>query len=454
MKILHVLHNSLPLLCGYSIRSGYIVNLQRAMGLDPVVVTSGQHPNGTMMQETIDGTAYWRTPPVPASALPFVREAMLMRSLQRHVERVAREVKPDLIHAHSPVLVGLPAYRVARKLGVGFVYEIRDLWENASVDRGRFAADSPLYKVAQRLETYVLSRADAVVTICDLLKTELQPRAATPGRVHVVANGVDADAFAPQPASAALKERWKLSGKEVILYAGTFQRYEGLHLLVRAIRHIVRSRPTAHLVIVGGSAGFAHGAGSVTPEERDLLSLVHEVGVGEHVTFTGRIPHAEVKDLYAIADVVAYPRRLTRTTALTTPLKPLEAMAMARAVVVSDLPPMRELVRDGETGLVFRAGEVHELAATITKLLRHPELRQRVGEGARTWVAAERQWPHLVARYKDIRFRHQPPAAARTRVRSAICACLGGRTVEGSSGRQRSSRPSRCCYQDTSVRSS
>ena len=123
-----------------------------------------------------------------------------MRNLERQVEIAAREVRPDLIHAHSPVLVGLPALRVAQRLGLGFVYEIRDLWENASVDRGRFGAESPMYRVARRLESHVLSRADAVVTICDLLKTELQPRAGRPDKVHVVANGVDAHAFAPQAA--------------------------------------------------------------------------------------------------------------------------------------------------------------------------------------------------------------------------------------------------------------
>lgn len=402
MKILHVLHNSLPLLCGYSIRSGYIVNLQRAMGLQPWVVSSGQHPNGALMREAIDGVEYWRTPGAQLNSVPFLRECMLMRNLERQVEIAAREVRPDVIHAHSPVLVGLPAMRVARRLGLGFVYEIRDLWENASVDRGRFTAESRMYRVARRLETHVLSRADAVVTICDLLKAELQPRAGRPDKVHVVANGVDAYAFAPQAANSELKERWKLAGKEVILYAGTFQPYEGLDLLVRAIGHIVRSRPSAHLVIVGGSAGFAHGTESVSPEERELLRVVRETGAADHVTFTGRIPHADVKDMYAIADVVAYPRRLTRTTALTTPLKPLEAMAMAKAVVVSDVAPMLELVRDGQTGVVFQAGDVRDLASKLTKLLRNAARREQVGQGAREWVLRERQWPDLISRYKDV----------------------------------------------------
>ena len=181
MRILHVLHNSVPLLCGYSIRSGYIVNLQRAMGL---------HPSGRQLRaapERPRDARDHRRRRVPANCrgarsipCPFSASGMLMRNLERQVESAAREMRPDIIHAHSPVLVGLPALRVARRLGLGFVYEIRDLWENASVDRGRFGAGSPMYRIARKLDSHVLSRADAVVTICDLLKAELRPASAGP----------------------------------------------------------------------------------------------------------------------------------------------------------------------------------------------------------------------------------------------------------------------------------
>ena len=106
--------------------------------------------------------------------------------------------------------------------------------------------------------------------------------------------------------------------------------------------------------------------------------------------------------MYAMADVVAYPRRMTRTTALTTPLKPLEAMAMAKPVVVSDVAPMLELVRDGQTGIVFRAGDVLDLASKMGRVLRNSALREQVGQGAREWVLRERQWPDLIARYQTV----------------------------------------------------
>jgi PEP-CTERM/exosortase A-associated glycosyltransferase len=398
MRVLHVLHHSLPFLSGYSIRSSYIVNLQHSSGVRTAVVTSGQHPNGDSEREQIDGTEYRRTPK-RVERTPLLRELRLMADLERAVDSAASELAPDVIHAHSPVLVGLPALRVARRRGIPMMYEVRDLWENAGVDRAKFAAGSVSYRLARSAESYVLRRADTVVTICNGLRKELSARVSNPSRLKVIANGVDVDAFCPAAADESLRHRWGLAGKQVVLYAGTFQPYEGLDLLVRAMRDVVARYPAAHLVIVGGSPGLAGGARSVTPEEHSLQSVVREQSLSAHVTFTGRIPHAEVKQMYALADVLAYPRRLTRTTALTTPLKPLEAMAMAKPVIVSDVPAMQELVCDGKTGLVFRAGDADDLASKCCDLLGNQVRRWGLGTAAREAVIAERQWATLVSQY-------------------------------------------------------
>src|SRR4029078_2592297 len=108
---------------------------------------------------------------------------------------------PDVVHAHSPVLVGLPALRTAHDRGIPCVYEIRDLWENASVDRGKFGYNSPQYLLARALETYVVTHADAVVTICQTLRRELASSIRDPLRLFVVENGVDVTAFQPQTPS-------------------------------------------------------------------------------------------------------------------------------------------------------------------------------------------------------------------------------------------------------------
>jgi glycosyltransferase involved in cell wall biosynthesis len=282
------------------------------------------------------------------------------------------------------------------------VYEIRDLWENASVDRGKFSKRSLSYQVARGVESYVLRRADSVVTICEALRNELASRVPDTRQLHVVANGVDVEAFQPSPPDERVRERWGLAGKQVILYAGTFQPYEGLDLLVCAMPEILRRAPRARLVIVGGSPGLTGGSASLTNEERQLRAVVEAQRVVEHVTFTGRIPHDGVREMYAIADVLAYPRRWTRTTALTTPLKPLEGMAMGKPVIASDVPAMRELVADGKTGLLFRAGDHAHLAARCCELLADGALMERLGTAGRETACRERQWSRLVAQYRPI----------------------------------------------------
>jgi PEP-CTERM/exosortase A-associated glycosyltransferase len=403
MRVLHVLHNSLPLVCGYSIRSGSIVRLQKRQGHDLSVVTSAQHPNGNARTEEIDGVMHRRTPSYDGRQWPIWREWQLMRRLEREVEAVIADWRPNVVHAHSPVIVGLPALRVARRHRVPLVYEVRDLWENALVDRGRFGQGSPQYELARRVETYVLSRADAVVTICETLRGELAPRSGDATKVFVVANGVDAGAFVPQAPSAEARATYGLASKRVILYVGTFQPYEGLSLLVESLPQVLAHVRDAQLVIVGGSASLAYRGGSLQGTQEEVLArVIAKTGLGAHVTLTGRVPHDQVANLYSIADCVVYPRVYTRTTALTTPLKPLEAMAMAMPVIVSDLAPMRELVSDGETGLTFPAGDGKALAARCVALLRDAAARARLGRAAREAVLAERQWPNLVRRYGEV----------------------------------------------------
>jgi PEP-CTERM/exosortase A-associated glycosyltransferase len=391
MRVLHVLHTSLPYLCGYSIRSDYILRFQQEQGICNAVVTSAQHPNDGPLKETLNGIDHYRTPALKGSPPPVLRECRLMSALHRRVAQAAEAFKPDLIHAHSPMLVGYPGLWTARKRKIPFVYEVRDLWENASVDRGKFAEGSPQYAIARGMETRLLHRADQVVTICEALRAELAPRSGDPEKVKVVANGVDASRFQPVEDNPEARARWGLPGKAVLSYLGTFQPYEGLDVLLRAMPRMISQAPNAHLVIAG--------SGGVEPA---LHALTKELRLESCVTFTGRLPHSEVDQVYRIASLMVYPRILTRVTALTTPLKPLEAMAMARPVAVSDVAAMLELVRDGETGVVFKAGDPDDLADRCAELLKDPEQANALGKAARSYVERERSWPARVVTYADI----------------------------------------------------
>ena len=396
MRVLHVLHHSLPVLSGYSIRSDNIVRAQHALGIQVAFVTAAQQAADDARpfqpSETIGGVPCWRTREPHASALrvPLVREWRLMHALESEAAAAIASFNPDVVHGHSPVLVGLPALRAARAARIPFVYEVRDLWENASVDLGKWSPRSPMYRAARAADGYVLRQADAVVTICESLRSELAPRTGQPSKVLVVDNGVDIAAFEGKRSPSA-GDRWNLAGKRVLAYVGTFKPYEGLELLVQAVPEIIRREPDAHLLIAGAGE-----------QDSILRALVARMGLQRAVTFAGALPHKEVAHAYQAAQVMVYPRVLTLTTALTTPLKPLEAMLMKRAVIVSDIPPMRELVKDGDTGLVFKAGDTGDLAAKCVAVLQSADLRERLGENARAWVVRERGWAALAKRYLSL----------------------------------------------------
>jgi glycosyltransferase involved in cell wall biosynthesis len=122
----------------------------------------------------------------------------------------------------------------------------------------------------------------------------------------------------------------------------------------------------------------------------------------DKVVFTGRVPHGEVQRYYSVADVFAYPRYSMRLTELVTPLKPLEAMAQGQLLVASDVGGHRELIRDGQTGMLFKAGSAQALADAILRLLderaRWPQMRAQ----GRRFVEEERNWPCSVARYRPV----------------------------------------------------
>ncbi|MBK7235688.1 MAG: glycosyltransferase [Sterolibacteriaceae bacterium] len=361
--------------------------MQQEMGIEVAVVTSAQQPGGSP-EEVAKGVPHFRTH-CPRLARSPIREMQLMWALERRVAAVINLFNPDIVHAHSPVLVGLPAHIAAKQRGLPLLYEVRDLWENASVDRGKFAAGSIPYRVARAIETWLIRHADAVVTIGETLRDELHGRAGR--KIFVTPNGADPNAFSPVDPDAGWQREWNPDGHQVIAYVGSFQPYEGLEFLIRAMRLIAARKSGIQLLIVGDG-----------PEQSRLEQLVDDEGIREHVTFAGRLPHDRVKEIYAVADLLVYPRIATLTTQLTTPLKPLEALSMQKAVLASDLPALRELISDQLTGILFQPGNPADLAEKAINMLSDLPLRTRLGIEGRSRILRDRRWDSSVARYKPI----------------------------------------------------
>jgi PEP-CTERM/exosortase A-associated glycosyltransferase len=379
---------------GYTFRSAAILRNQQKMGWETFHLSGPKQINCSVMEEDADGLHFYRTPK-PAGLLgrlPGGDPFAVMGAIEKRLFSLAKDLQPDVIHAHSPVLDAVPAIRVGRKLGIPVVYEIRAFWEDAAVDHGSTKEGSLRYKLTRALETWAVKNADAVTVICEGLRRDLVARGIPPGKISVIPNAVDIDKFEmggkPDP---ELKLKLGLGNSRVLGFIGSFYAYEGLDLLIAALPAILKQMPDVKLLLVGGG-----------PQDAALKRQVMALDLKDRVIFTGRVPHAEVNRYYDLVDVLVYARHPMRLTELVTPLKPLEAMAQGRLMVASDVGGHKELIQDGKTGVLFHAGSVGDLASKVVGLLKYEEGWERMKKNGRQFVETERNWAASVARYRGV----------------------------------------------------
>jgi PEP-CTERM/exosortase A-associated glycosyltransferase len=395
MRILHILDHSLPLHSGYAFRSDNIFRAQAKRGWQLAVLTSPKHQKSWKgewkMLEMMGEIPHFRTKQSGRSWIPGGNEAYLISALNRRLREVCTTAAPDIIHAHSPVLDAIPALRVGRRRGIPVVYEIRAFWEDAAVDHGTYSETSWKYHVTRSLETHICRRANHVVVICDGLRQDLIARGIPADKISIVRNGISLEDFNECPPDDSFVKEWRLAGRRVVAFMGSFYKYEGLDLLVSAFKMVLDELKNCVLLLAGGGE-----------TEESLKRQVKQLGLEDSVLMPGRIAHERIPCVYALAEILVYPRYSMRLTNLVTPLKPLEAMAMGKAVVASDVGGHMELIRNRETGLLFRAGDVGELAACIKGLLKDPKTRESLAEKGRDWVRRERPWEKTTAVYDEI----------------------------------------------------
>lgn len=387
MKILHVLDHSIPLHSGYTFRTLSILREQRKLGWETVHLTTPKQGPSKAEKEEAEGLTFYRTPSTEGVGL-----LAQMRLTAQRLDEIIQQTKPDVIHAHSPVLNALPSQWVGWRLNLPVVYEMRASWEDAAVDHGTTVEGSLRYRISRALESFALKRADHITTICEGLRGDILSRGIPAERITVIPNAVDASSFRfGVEADPALRQRLGLNDAMVIGFAGSFYGYEGLELLLEAARRLLPKHPNLRVLLVGGG-----------PQEAALKAQAESNGLKDRVIFAGRVPHADVQRYYELIDVLAYPRLAIRLTELVTPLKPLEAMAQGRMFVASDVGGHRELIRHGETGFLFPAGDAAALESAIDAVLAKRDAWPRIKAQARRFVEQERTWTTSVARYASV----------------------------------------------------
>jgi glycosyltransferase involved in cell wall biosynthesis len=398
--VMHLLKESVPYQQnGFTMRSRYTLLSQRDAGLDPFVVTSLGFPRKDGVErfpstDVIDGITHHRLDlgrgyPVDQ---PYDR---LLTDYAWLAAKVAHRERPAIIHASSgfrgydTALVGMALRDHVR---LPLVYEVRSFFESTWTTHHDTAETTEHFRRRHDTENRAMQSADAVITIAEAMRDDIAARGVPRERIHLMPNGVDPAAFTPGEPDPELVRRYGLAGKTVFGYVSTLDHpREGQEVLIEATAKLLaRGRQVVCLIV---------GDGARRPE---LEALARRAGVGRAMVFTGRVPHDEVRGHYALLDIFVVPRQNDRAARFVTPLKPYEAMAMGKPLVVSDLPALVEIAAPGERGLAFPHGEADGLADAIETLIDQPETRRRFGEAGRQWVLAERTWARNGEHYREI----------------------------------------------------
>lgn len=294
--------------------------------------------------------------------------------------------KPDFIYERASLYATAGA-SLARALDVPLVLELNS---PLAVEQTTYRATG-LGELAAEAERWTVTRADAVLTVSDLLKDYAVSLGATPERVHVVPNGVDPGRFYPSDPEAELRERWRLGDGPVLGFVGGLRPWHGVEVLPALLERLKREHPDARLVVAGDG-----------PLRSELERDAEERGLRESVVFTGSLPHEDVAPVIRLFDVALAPYPRPDHDFYFSPLKLFEYMACGVPVVASALGQIPEVVVDGETGLLYPPEDRDALAQACDRLLSDPDLRQRLGAAATKEVHNHYTWDRNAQRVTDV----------------------------------------------------
>lgn len=399
-RIVYVAASSLPYTTvGYTTRTHGVAAGYRTIGYDLHVITRPAFPLDVRRDlrpadvpelEDVDGIPHHR---ILAPRKRDHSQPEFIRLAAEAIERRLESVRPEVVIAASDYMNALPALIAARRKGLPFVYEVRGMWELSRVSREPDFEHSAGYAISRALEAFTACQADKVLTLTAPMMRDLVDRGVMPANIALMPNGVDDALRGDCPRNAALAARLGLpEGIPVIGYIGSIVGYEGLPDLAAACGLLAARGIRFSLLIVGSEKPDSNGRAAITSEIRQICATN---GIADRLFMPGRIPFDEIRQYYSLIDIAPITRRPDKVSEMVSPIKPVEALAMGRALIVSDVEALVDLTQGGRTGMTFRKGDIEHLAAVLATMIQDPPLRARLGQAGMSFVREQRTWPRI-----------------------------------------------------------
>ncbi|MBI4283418.1 MAG: glycosyltransferase family 4 protein [Chloroflexi bacterium] len=232
-------------------------------------------------------------------------------------------------------------------------------------------------------EMVSLKLADRVIVVSDGSRERLVAKGVPDSKITMLRNYVNLDTFDLAKARPqAIRDRYELGNKRVILYTGTVSPIRGLDVLIKAVARLKQSRDDLALIIVGNTSNYS----------QELQSLAEDLGMGDSLLLLGWQPLEEMPNFMAAADICVEPRKYSYHTAITGNSNKLyQYMAMEKPIVATTLPSLTDFI-DDSCAVLVPPDDPDAMAQGLQRVLDNPALAATISENAYQRAIQEYNW--------------------------------------------------------------
>jgi glycosyltransferase involved in cell wall biosynthesis len=287
--------------------------------------------------------------------------------------RLCRENRYDIIHAHWIIPQGLVAVLIRPFIPARPALVITSHGGDLFALKGRLLS---------RLKKWITGGADQLTVVSSVMKTKaVALELKDEKHICVIPMGMDShQLFYPPPTAAQ---------RQGLLFVGRLVEKKGIRYLLEAMPEVLKNHPEQSLTIVGDG-----------PLKASLQAMCEELGIAQQVVFTGSIVNRDIPVHLRSAVITVFPSVVADSGDQDgTPVAIMEALACGCPTIVSDYPGARDIIHDGQNGLLVDQKSPDQLARAINHLLNNPEIRGKLGEAGRTGVQQNYDWQLISAKF-------------------------------------------------------
>lgn len=330
--------------------------------------------------------------------LPIISRYLKAALNSRLMVKMVEEKGFNLVHTHTPLDFALAGLTFARTTKIPCIYEVHTLYSDEVAHRKRTGIPRIFNRLAKQIakfqEAKIIRQACCTIVQTSTLKQRIVSLYHIPeDKIRIIPNGIDANMFCPyrfKSIREKLRKERGWAGKKIILYSGYLDWINGIDFLLKTVAGLPQETKHKIKLVFAGNGPLTK---LVRQEAKKASSFIE---------YLGQIAPDSMPALYSSSDIFVIPRPPTEAGECLVPIKLLEAMAMEKIVLVSDLTALRKVVGENKYGVTFRRGDSRDLQQKLKEIINESDKFRLLGEKARKKVVSEYSWDESRAKLREL----------------------------------------------------